>query len=72
MYTYVSSMLPAILIYVYITLIWNAQTSTNSHTHTQVRGYEPGGEDHDFDPRLGNFFLVGKRSEDKQLITFQS
>ena len=23
-----------------------------------VRGYESGGEDHDFDSRLGNFFLV--------------
>ena len=22
-----------------------------------VRGYEPGREDHEFDPRLGNFFL---------------
>ena len=23
-----------------------------------VRGYEPGREDHEFDPRLGSFFLV--------------
>ena len=23
-----------------------------------VRGYEPGREDHEFEPRLGNFFLV--------------
>ena len=35
-----------------------------------VRGYEPGGEDHEFDPRLGNFisFLI-KEVKNKQLIT---
>ena len=40
--------------------------SDNWHVHLanwlvpnslMVRGYEPGREDHKFDPRLGNFFL---------------
>ena len=30
-----------------------------------VRGYEPGGEDYEFNPRSGNFFLpYGKRGEE--------
>ena len=28
-----------------------------------VKGYEHGREDHEFDPRLGNFSLYEKRSE---------
>ena len=35
-----------------------------------VRGYEPGRIDHEFDPRLGSFFvLYEKRSRDYQRIT---
>ena len=28
-----------------------------------VRGYEPGNEDHEFDPRLGNFFFLYEISD---------
>ena len=31
---------------------------TNLGTNSWSRGYEPGREDHEFEPRLGNFFLV--------------
>ena len=44
-----------------------------------VRGYEPGGEEHEFDPRSGNFFLYVRqflplhaldRSKEEPHITF--
>ena len=41
---------------------------THPPNSLMVRGYERGREDHEVDPKLANFFLVGKRSEDKQQI----